>query len=80
MKAIIGNQIIYDNFSMGCAKNEEDDSQIYLAFTDNDNEEIHMFTVGINKLEQFFNLVRQTAAGQAIEVVGADKMPKGVPK
>jgi hypothetical protein len=76
VKTILGEQIIYDNFAMGAAKNEEDDSTIYLAFTDKDNEEVHMFKVGITKLDQYFNLVKQTAAGQKIEIVGADRMPK----
>lgn len=77
MKTIIGEQIIYDNFGMGAAKNEEDEETIYLAFTDKDNEEVHMFKVAISNLEQYFTLVKQTAAGQKIEVVGADRMPRG---
>lgn len=77
MKTIIGEQIVYDNFTMGAVKNPEDNEQVYIVFTDKDNEQVHMFTVAIDKLEQFFQLIRQTAAGQKIEVVGADRMPRG---
>lgn len=71
----IGDNIIYDNFKMGAAKNETDSDSIYLVFTDTDNEELHMFPVSISKIEQYFNLVRQTVAGQKVEI--ATEMPRG---
>lgn len=77
MKTVIGEQIIYDHFSMGCANNEEDDSQIYLVFTDKDNEEVHMFAIALDKVDQYCALVKQTAAGQKIEIVPASAMPHG---
>jgi hypothetical protein len=71
----MGDQIVYDNFKMGAANNEGDPDTIYMVFTDEDNEKIHMFPIALTKVEQYFNLVRQTASGQKIEV--ATKMPQG---
>lgn len=72
-----GEQVIYDNFRVGCVTHPEDDTSIYLVFTDVDNEEVHMFEMKIAQIEQYFNLVRQTANKQKIEVVPASAMPHG---
>jgi len=70
-----GKTIYYDNVGMGWAKNPNEDDSVYLVFTDKDNEEVHLVPVAISKLEQFFQLGRQTIAGQKIEVVTADRGP-----
>jgi hypothetical protein len=74
----VGDRLVYDNIKMGAAKNEAEPEEIYLIFTDKDNEEMHMVPVSISKLEQYFNLVRQTAAGQKIEIASASDLPRGV--
>ena len=71
----LGDQRIYDNLKLGAAKNEADPDSIYLVFTDVDNEVIHMIPIALSKVEQYFNLVRQTAAGQKVEI--ATQMPRG---
>lgn len=73
-----GNEFFYDDVRIGWAKNPKDDQTIFLVATDVDNEEIHAFPVPLTQLEQFFNMARQTAAGQKIEIVGAnDPRAKG---
>lgn len=72
----MGEQLVYHNTKIGAAKNEEVDDEVYLTFTDVDNEEIHLVPIKIDRIEQYFNLVRQTAAGQAIEIVGPGGMPR----
>lgn len=72
-----GSMFIYANARAGAAKDEEHDGQIYITFTDPDNEEIHLFPMPISKIEQYANLLKQTASGQKIEIVGADRGPRG---
>lgn len=68
----IGEQIFYEDVSLGAAKNSNDPrgETIYLTFSDGDNNEIHLVPIALDRLEQYFNLVRQTAAGQQIEIPG----------
>lgn len=75
-----GDLIYLENIGMGCMKNEEDPETVYLAFTDHDNEKSYLIPVHESKIEQYFNLIRQTIKGQKIEVVGADALPKGAPR
>lgn len=71
----LGDHIIYDNLKMGATIMEGEDDKVYLAFTDVDNDETHFFPVALTKVEQYLNLVRQTAMKQKVEIVGADQMP-----
>jgi len=80
MVTYAGDLIYLDNIGMGCMKNEEDPETVYLAFTDNDNEKTYLMPIHTSKIEQYFNLVKQTAAGQRIEIATADQMPKGAPR
>lgn len=70
----IGDQLVYDNLKMGVSKQEGEDDRIYLAFTDADNEKTHLFPVGINKVNDYIQLIQATAAGQKIEI--ATEMPQ----
>lgn len=74
----IGEQIFYEDVTPGAAKNTNDPrgETIYLSFADGDNQEIHLFPMPVNKIEQYFNLVRQTAAGQQIEIPGGNSGPR----
>lgn len=70
----MGDQLLYENLRLGVTKEEGDNERIFLAFTDTDNEETHLFPINLNKVEQYVNLIRQTAAGQKIEI--ATELPK----
>lgn len=76
----VGDQTILDNLKMGAVKNNEDPSIVYMAFTDVDNERTYLVPIAAAKIDQYFQLIKQTAAGQQIEVAGADQMPKGGPR
>lgn len=76
----IGDQILLDNLKLGAINNPDDPETVYMAFTDVDNEETYTVPIAVNKLDQYFTLLKQTAAGQRIEVAGADQMPRGGPQ
>ena len=68
----IGSQFVYEDVRMGAAANQNDPhgETIYLTFSDVDNEEVHLFPIAISKLEQYFNLIRQTSTRTKIEIPG----------
>jgi hypothetical protein len=72
----IGEQRIYNNCRLGAAKDEEDDTQIYISVADPDNQEIHLVPLKIDNVEQYCQLIKQTAMGQKVEIVSADRMPR----
>lgn len=69
----IGDQNVYDNLKMGVSRQEGDNDQIYLAFTDVDNEETHLFPVKLTKVNDYIQLIQKAAANQKIEI--ATEMP-----
>lgn len=73
----VGDHIILDNIKMGASPNEAEPETVYMGFTDVDNEETYLIPISISKIDQYFQLVKQTAARVSIEVAGADQMPKG---
>jgi hypothetical protein len=72
----LGEQFIYNNCRLGAAKDEEDDTQIYISVADPDNQEIHLIPLKIDNVEQYCQLIKQTAMGQKVEIVSADRMPR----
>lgn len=79
MVTYVGDHIILDNIKLGASPNEAEPGEVYLGFTDIDNEKTYLVPISIAKIDQYFNLVKQTAARVSIEVAGADQMPKGGP-
>lgn len=70
----IGEQLVYENLKMGVSREEGEDDRIFLAFTDVDNEETHLFPVALSKVEDYIGLIRQAAAGKKIEI--ATEIPR----
>lgn len=72
-----GKQILYENFQAGWGKHPEEQEMIVLGITDMDNEKTHLFPMRADRLEQFFELARQTRAEMKLETFGPADMPKG---
>ena len=73
----IADRRLYDNIKFGWAQDPEDPERMMLVATDMDNEEMHLFPMQLSKATQLCQLGIQTAAGQKIDVVGANEMPRG---
>lgn len=73
----IGNQLVYQNFKVGAAKHPNDDRAMYLVFTDTDNEQVHMFEMSLDRLDEYNQLLLQTKHAHKLHVASANEMPKG---
>lgn len=76
----VGDHIILDNLKLGASPNEADPTTVYMGFTDVDNEETYLVPIAITKIDQYFQLVKQTAARVEVEIVPASQMPRGGPQ
>lgn len=74
MVSKISGRYIYDNFKIGVATHPDEAGSIYLAFTDMDNEETHMFTLAKEQIKAVEGLLRE-ARGAGIVIAGANEMP-----
>jgi hypothetical protein len=72
----IADQRIYQNFAIGAAKHPNDDRSMYLVFTDKDNEEVHMFDLDLDRLDEYIDLLNQTKHAHKLHVASANEMPK----
>lgn len=72
----MGDQIVYENMRLGVTKEEGEEDRVFLAFTDEDNEETHLFPLAISKVEDYIGLVRQAVAGKKIEIATPGDMPR----
>lgn len=73
----MGTQLVYQNFSVGAAKHPQDDQSMYLVFTDRDNEEVHMFDLSLERLDEYIELLTKTKHSHKLHVATADEMPRG---
>ena len=53
------------------------ETEFALAFTDTDNEEVHLFKVERQQWKHYVSLVDQSLLGQRIEVAGPQDIPRG---
>lgn len=72
----MGEQIVYHNFAVGCAKHPEDDESMYLVFTDNDNEETHMFSMKYSEIDVYIQTLKDTRHAHKLHIAGAHEMPR----
>lgn len=68
---------IYDDFSIGVMQNTEgvEEEFLNLTFGENDREEIHVFKIHKDKIDDFINMVRENS-GKKIQI--AKEMPHGI--
>lgn len=79
MQTRIGSRLLYDNFQAGVATHPANPDEVYLAFTDNDNEETHMFLMTPDSLKKYEQMIRE-ASGPGVIIAGLQDMPNGGPK
>ena len=76
MYTVMGDQIVYENIRLGCTKEEGDEEQVFLAFTDVDNEKTHLVPLAVNKANDYIQLIQKVTAGAQIIQATAGDMPK----
>lgn len=73
----IGNRVIYDNFQARVADNPNTPDQVYLVFTEADNETTHMFSIAKDQGDAYIEMLRTALkGGPSLVIAGAHEMPK----
>jgi hypothetical protein len=77
MEIRTGNKRIFQNVKVGVAQNPDFQDELMLIFTDQDNETDYMFEMPTDKLEDYFQMIRDAVGKKSVIIAGANEMPRG---